>query len=49
VENSIEHTFLKTRCVDIWSMKMMVLLPCINIVYRLICLKNLLPIDNEVH
>jgi len=30
-------------------MKMMMLLPFINIVYRLICLKNFLIIDNEVH
>jgi len=32
-----ECTFLKTRQVSIWSMKM-VLIPCTNIVYRWICL-----------
>jgi hypothetical protein len=43
------HIFLKTSWADIWSVKVMILLPSINIVYRLICLKNFLTIDNEVH
>jgi hypothetical protein len=49
VENfyvSIECTSLKTIQVGIWS-KMMI--PCINIVYRRICVKDFLIIDNEVH
>ena len=54
VENfyaTIECTFFKKKekiQVGIWSMKM-VLIPCVNIVYRRIYLKNFLIIDNEVH
>jgi len=40
--------FFKTRYVVIWSEKMM-FNPCINVVYRRICLNNLMIIDNEVH
>ena len=42
---SIECTFLKSRKVEIWSMKM-IFIPCINIVYRRICIKNFLIKDN---
>ena len=45
---SIKCTFLETRYFGTWSLKI-VLIPCINIVYKLICLQNFLIIDNEVH
>jgi hypothetical protein len=43
----IEWNFLERWKVVVWSMKM-VLIPCINIVYSLICLKIFLVIYNEV-
>jgi hypothetical protein len=47
-DTSIESTIVKTAQDSIWSMTM-VLIPCINIVYRLVCLKYFLITDNEVH
>jgi hypothetical protein len=43
-DTSIQSTIVKTT-----RSMMMVLIPCINIVYRLICLKYFLIIHNEVH
>ena len=45
---SIKCTFLKTRQLGIWSMKM-VLIPSINIVYIRTCLKIFPLTDSEVH
>ena len=45
---STKSTFLTTRWVGIWSMKMM-LIPSFNIVYRLIFFTIFLIINNEVH
>jgi len=45
---STECTRLKKRYVGIGSLKVM-FIPCINIVYGSICLKNFLIIDNEAH